>query len=88
MSNAKKQRTKIEDLPDDGNELFDLSEEMLMMVGVFGGSGSSSCPEHHDKGGDDVVFDFDRYKDIQRPEPVACSSTQPQLQSGSDVDYC
>lgn len=41
MSNPKKQRTKIEDLPDEGNELFDLSEEVLMMVGVFGGSGTS-----------------------------------------------
>jgi hypothetical protein len=39
MSSQKKQRTRIEDLPDDGTELFDLSEEMLMMVGVFGSSG-------------------------------------------------
>jgi hypothetical protein len=41
MSSQKKQRTTIADLPDEGNELFDLSEEVLMMVGVFGGSGSS-----------------------------------------------
>ena len=33
MSYQKKQRTRIEDLLDDGNELFELSEEMMMMVG-------------------------------------------------------
>lgn len=33
MSYQTKQRTRIEDLSVDGNELFDLSEEMMMMVG-------------------------------------------------------
>ncbi len=33
MSYQTKQRTRIEDLSVDGNELFELSEEMMMMVG-------------------------------------------------------
>lgn len=41
MTYQNKQRTRIEDLSDEGNELLDLSEEVLMMVGVFGGSGAS-----------------------------------------------
>ena len=43
MFRSKEQRTKIEDLSPNSNELFELSEER-MMIGIFGGSGVINCP--------------------------------------------
>ena len=43
MSYPKQQRTTIADLSVDGNELFDLSEEQMMMVG--GGYGGLTRKE-------------------------------------------
>jgi hypothetical protein len=57
MSYQKKQRTRIEDLSPDGNELFDLSDQMMMMVGggYEGQTGGMSRPD----GG--VQYDHETY---------------------------
>lgn len=68
MSYQKKQRTRIEDLSVDENQLFELSEQMMMMVG--GGYGET-CPTQGDPIGTyseiELVCKVDGYEVIQDP---------------------
>lgn len=81
MSYPKKQRTIIEDLLVDENELFELSEQMMMMVG-----GGYECPEHHDKG-DDYDFNLSPYDNIVGPSREYDCSTTSNL-GFPDTDKC
>ena len=55
----KKHRTRIEDLSADGNELFELSEDAMMMVGGGYDSGGVTlyeCKSTNEQCGGDVGF--------------------------------
>lgn len=79
MSHAKKQRTRIEDLSPDGDKLFELSEQMMMMVGGYGSGGSiyieTRAPSYHGThDGFTLTSHWDVKEDISDDTPVDSGS--------------